>query len=324
MAFAPFGKCLRLLVADKAGIVYYFPTQGPADKTTDSFLEDSTHTSSTRPNGLIKEPIEVYDGTEVTEDGEYGPVLGHFGMITDMAVNWKYNRVLTGDRDGRIKISRLPNSWIMEGSGFHGHEGVTRVAWADNIILAGGWDGKLVTWDTTGGDVLSEFCMEGSEYRSVGDKDNEREEAQVGKIITGLAVRNEDGLVAAVWGKGKLDFVSLKDRKLSEQIYHGVVPEILDGISEVSWTKKGYLLVAKIKTPFIEVFSVTREYGEEVKVAFAGDYEWLRSSSTLSLIDSTATAHYSATLEKFGALRKREYEEDWKGKKKRRTDEVSL
>lgn len=109
-----------IILADKAGDVYLFSTSNP------------------------------------TEDGRF--VLGHLSMLLDVLVTHDQKYVITTDRDEKIRISMLPNSYNILSYCLRHTKFVTNICELphdNNILVSAGGDGLLILWDyTVGKDLL--------------------------------------------------------------------------------------------------------------------------------------------------------------------------
>lgn len=289
IAFTPGPDKPQIIIADKTGDIYALPVI----KTSES--EVTT--------------ISVGDHADSAQAGPYGPIFGHYGVVTDIDVHKKGLRILSGDRDGRIKISRWPDGWIMEGTGYYGSQGVTRVAWIGDRVIAGGWEGKIVMWGESGGDVLSQVELVNGSTANTSCTDC---------IITSLTLRESDGLIAAVWGDGNLELLAVVGDRLEKCTCTGYT-EICSRVTEVFWNIDGYLFLSRDCKPFVIVLSISQSTdGKKVTMAKADDaFKWVQ---TASFEPQVAKAELTTPLERFSLLRKREFQENWKGKgiKKRR------
>nr|KAG5691967.1 hypothetical protein BaRGS_011358 [Batillaria attramentaria] len=87
---------LTVLVGDKSGDVYSFPTVAEETKGGDEKVKDG-------------DDSEVKDEDERQGKGQL--LLGHLSMLLDMCLAGRDTYIVTSDRDEKIRISNFPNAY---------------------------------------------------------------------------------------------------------------------------------------------------------------------------------------------------------------------
>lgn len=129
-----------LLVGDKFGDVYSVPLL-----SKDALVLSSSEAAK-----------------ESKESKNIEPILGHVSMLVDMTLveNNGKQYVITADRDEHIRVSRYPQSFIVERWLFGHKEFVSSlcvIPWATEILVSGGGDDFLAVWNWTTGELLQKF-----------------------------------------------------------------------------------------------------------------------------------------------------------------------
>ncbi|KAL7070529.1 hypothetical protein ACQ4LE_010567 [Meloidogyne hapla] len=106
------------------------------------FLNNETVFVSNRFGSLFKFEIsesKISNGFEL---------LGHFSMLLDFCISPNGKFVLTADRDEKIRISRFPQTFVIEGFCFGHTSFVKSIACIDdNKLISGGGDSIIYLWD---------------------------------------------------------------------------------------------------------------------------------------------------------------------------------
>lgn len=122
-----------LILADKFGDVYAVPLNESSDLSSD---KDSAK-----------------------------PILGHVSMLVDLVVVKDEDGkqfIITADRDEHIRVSRYPQSYVIERWLFAHHEFVSQLCilpWAPNVLLSGGGDDFLCVWKWSTGELLQKINL---------------------------------------------------------------------------------------------------------------------------------------------------------------------
>lgn len=123
-----------LVLADKFGDVYGAPLTG-----TDAVL------------------------TEGAEDSKIEPMLGHVSMLVDIKAVQKDDGkqyIITADRDEHIRVTRYPQSYVIERWLFGHTEFVSVIEtlpWDRNQLVSAGGDDFVAHWNWTTGELLQTF-----------------------------------------------------------------------------------------------------------------------------------------------------------------------
>ncbi|RPB05946.1 hypothetical protein L873DRAFT_1796817 [Choiromyces venosus 120613-1] len=159
-----------LLVADKFGDVYSLP-----------LLPEATP-AATPPTTTPKDSEAKRHRTEIAHDllFTHKLLLGHVSMLTDLASittttpeGQKRKYVITADRDEHIRVSRYPQSWVIEGFCLGHGAFVSKVLvpeWAPLEVLSGGGDTWLGRWRWADGKCLQKVEVGGVLEEIVGKR----------------------------------------------------------------------------------------------------------------------------------------------------------
>lgn len=116
-------------------------------------------------------------------------LLGHFATVTTIAKGKKY--IASGDREGRIRVSRFPDAFVIQSFCLGHSEFVTSLTWTgvSERLLSSGGEGCVRLWDSTTGDEIA--CL------NVGEIDVVRECVKEEVVITSIALhpQNEDAFL---------------------------------------------------------------------------------------------------------------------------------
>jgi tRNA (guanine-N(7)-)-methyltransferase subunit TRM82 len=170
----------HLIVGDKFGDVYELPlhpTEGwvPPKRKAEKFFEPSASelTVHTRGNLQALKQQKEQKMKAIEKEGlgfEHRMLLGHVSLLTDVQmatseVNGRQRTyVLTADRDEHVRVSRYPQSHIIEGYCLGIREFVSRscvLPWASNLVAVGTGEPSLRIYEWLSGRLLS---MDGFEH----------------------------------------------------------------------------------------------------------------------------------------------------------------
>ena len=119
---------------------------------------------------------DVYSMTsDRGEEGEEaGPrlMLGHLSQLLDMAVTRDGKRLLTADRDEKIRVSMFPDCFNIDNFCLGHTEFVTSIALSscdEARLVSGSGDGTIRCWDLTSGEERG--CHDVTEDISEADRD---------------------------------------------------------------------------------------------------------------------------------------------------------
>lgn len=156
-----------ILLADKFGDVYALPLLPPPSETKSRTQPTEKPTAAQ----LAKEERERLaeakrKRTQISHDLPFTAqlLLGHVSMLVDILAITLPNKegrdrtyVLTADRDEHIRVSRYPQSFVIEGFCL-GHEAFVSTllvpSWDKMQLVSGGGDEFLLRWDWRSGSVL--------------------------------------------------------------------------------------------------------------------------------------------------------------------------
>nr|CAD2124860.1 unnamed protein product [Meloidogyne enterolobii] len=117
------------------------------------FLNNESVLVSNRFGSLFK--FEISE-SKISEGVE---LLGHFSMLLDFCISPNGKFVLTADRDEKIRISRFPQAYVIEGFCFGHSSFVKSIAfYGDNKLISGGGDSIIYVWDLNLFKCISTSC----------------------------------------------------------------------------------------------------------------------------------------------------------------------
>eukprot|EP00051_Salpingoeca_urceolata_P012769 m.158282 g.158282 ORF g.158282 m.158282 type:complete len:400 (+) comp17597_c0_seq4:24-1223(+) len=128
----------------------------------DSWLVLSERAISKRPTAMTTcaQDAIVADKTgeiyrfSVTEPQREGELIaGHVSMVLDLAMSSERDRIISADRDDRVRVSRYPRAWNIESFCFGHKEFVTSVCavpHVDPLLVSGSGDGTVRLWEAAG------------------------------------------------------------------------------------------------------------------------------------------------------------------------------
>mmetsp|Transcript_11563 Transcript_11563/g.48082 ORF Transcript_11563/g.48082 Transcript_11563/m.48082 type:complete len:281 (-) Transcript_11563:2942-3784(-) len=139
----------------------------PKRLTSVSIVPNTDHALvSDKAGDLWRLKLET-DGPDVVtiEDVEGGtnePILGHFSVLTDFDVAER--AVATADRDNKIRISRLPEAFVIDAFLLGHRESIAQVKFvSSSLLVSSSLDGTVRLWDRNSMDQIDEIELEGEE-----------------------------------------------------------------------------------------------------------------------------------------------------------------
>ena len=134
----------------------------------------------------------VSTGARVSDEEDTCPVLvlGHLSQLLDIIVSHDGDRLLTADRDEKIRVSRFPNCYNIDNYCLGHTEFVTTLALTRGSrvnVISGSGDGTIRLWDYTTGEEV--FCCDTT--KNIHDED--RDAADVTESKNEEDMDTEDG-----------------------------------------------------------------------------------------------------------------------------------
>ncbi|KAI8918296.1 WD40-repeat-containing domain protein [Powellomyces hirtus] len=169
-------------------------------------------------------------------------ILGHVSLLTSMTLTQDGKYLLTGDRDEKIRVSRYPLAFEIEQFCL-GHKlfvsSLHIPAFAPDVLLSGGGDPFLLTWDFMAGKILQQIPLQ---------------EADEPVAVSAIVSHPQTKVVAVVLEKSKnvlmFNASNARDLQLLQKI---TLPT--DALS-VTFTDEGHLLIAlapRAEGPLVEL-----------------------------------------------------------------------
>ncbi|XP_059149879.1 tRNA (guanine-N(7)-)-methyltransferase non-catalytic subunit wdr4-like isoform X2 [Physella acuta] len=133
-----------VVIADKAGDVYSFPV----------LLEEGVTQKGDADPGREGKKNNSPD-EEVCEGGSL--VLGHLSMLLDMILVTKDSRIITSDRDEKIRVSQYPDAYVIESFCLGHSKFVISLAFDEDSqsIISGSGDSTVKLWSLSGQELFS-------------------------------------------------------------------------------------------------------------------------------------------------------------------------
>uniref|UniRef100_A0A915EBD1 tRNA (guanine-N(7)-)-methyltransferase non-catalytic subunit n=1 Tax=Ditylenchus dipsaci TaxID=166011 RepID=A0A915EBD1_9BILA len=113
------------------------------------------HFDKTDANILISDRagyIRRYQVDQLSEAKESEELLGHLSMLLDFCLSPDGRFILTADRDEKLRISRYPQTFVIEQFCLGHTSFVSSVACFSNLAITSGGDGTVRFWDMNSGE----------------------------------------------------------------------------------------------------------------------------------------------------------------------------
>lgn len=301
IAFAP---CGTLVVGDAFGDVFRLPQSGTVDTRDD-------------------------------DSGDDARALGHFSTVTTVCVT--DGMIATADRDARIRISRWPNTFVIETFCMGHADAITALS-----VVTGGWvsgaaDGVVKLWDESGrcratvdvveagvplriarnDGVVSACSHEKGEEKDNGEKDADMEKPIVSTVAVCGTKRNR--VVFAVDGSRSIYVLSGVNEGRLENCRQ--LTTFDDTVSGVSVDGDGMIWVSlssRVELSWIRMKDVQDDNGDMV-----ADKGTVKIVCEERLEKSKGNGGEGAGEGRFVWLakqRKRAMTDEWKGKKRKHVE----
>uniref|UniRef100_A0A7S1THT1 WD repeat-containing protein 4 homolog n=1 Tax=Compsopogon caeruleus TaxID=31354 RepID=A0A7S1THT1_9RHOD len=105
--------------------------------------------------------LATISGESNEEEESEAPWMGHFGLVTCISLG--VGRVASGDREGKIRVSRYPDSFVIDSFCLGHKTAVSCVSFVDDsacLLLSGDASGHVCLWDASNGDLLDEKILD--------------------------------------------------------------------------------------------------------------------------------------------------------------------
>lgn len=113
---------------------------------------------------LSKEPLILASSEAAKESKSTSiePILGHVSMLVDLTIGEADNKqyVITADRDEHIRVSKFPESYVVERWLFGHTEFVSALLvlpWSNQTLVSGGGDDFVAIWNWTTGELYQKL-----------------------------------------------------------------------------------------------------------------------------------------------------------------------
>ncbi|KAI9216994.1 WD40-repeat-containing domain protein [Blastocladiella britannica] len=240
-------------------------------------------------------PLRLQSGTTSTKPGDDGKIIaGHVSMVTACKLVANGTRLLTADRDEKVRVSRYPASFVVEGwllshSQFVAH--IAPIGASETVATAGG-DDWVGLWDWRSATLLARGDLRGSlglDAAPAATKEESTTTAAAPKIAVRALVSHTDHIAAVVEGldrvvvfrgatSGTLDL----DRVVTVPAAIGqVLTAAYDAAGRLWLGGVGGLCVVDPKTHAVTAVPVSAGFGADAEVPVIADiyqYETLRKS----------------------------------------------
>lgn len=276
----------EVVVADAFGDVYKLPIIGPINLRQDS----------AQGSALL---------------------LGHFSTVTTLALCG--SMIATADRDNKLRVSRFPDSFVIQSFCLAHEEFITCVRWiGTDRLVSGAGDGTVRLWNAANGQLLETLHVR----EHVSGEPTDVNAVKVSSVVTCIDVfpDNPDIAVIAVYNANyALVVTGLLSSSL--RVYSAFRLEEGNSITGIGFDEKCHLWVSLSSDS-----SIVREYSLsgldklepkfELKGTMQVAYDDQAKSKETSL-EKDATSPSVMRFDWLNQQRKREMVEDWKGKKRK-------
>lgn len=232
-------------------------------------------------------------------------LLGHFSLVTDLSVLG--NKVATCDRDNRVRVSRFPDSFVIENFLLAHQDFVTSLDWISDVrLLSASGDGKVFVWDFTNDSVEP-----AAQFQLPIDPSNST-------IIINAVVNpsNRDIVVVAVDNSPKLYVLMGTSR--GDELKLGCVHTMRDHkpVNGAFFASDGTLWASTQDCYQIERIRVTlSQAGGNIEQVALEQIECMKLSHNEGAVSDSNAAHARTQWLKY--LRRKPIVENWKGKKRK-------
>lgn len=132
-------------------------------------------------------------------------ILGHFSTVTSLAL--KDSLIASADRDAKLRISRFPDSFVIESFCIAHQDFITCVQWIGaKRIISGAGDGTLRCWNAADGSLLNTVDIRDHIARHSNEENTRKENVVVVCIET--IPGNDDVVIIGLYKKNFLIILS--------------------------------------------------------------------------------------------------------------------
>ncbi|EKX55364.1 hypothetical protein GUITHDRAFT_99147 [Guillardia theta CCMP2712] len=162
------GKDKEVMVSggnDKRLVVWQLPEMKVASKTVTDKKVVSVVLDEERRRVVFAEIAgEVFQKPIDDLDSKAEHLLGHISSLTDMRISPSGSRLLTSDRDEKVRISNFPHAFEIEAFCLGHTELVTCIETftlaEEELLLSGGADGSVRLWSVKDGSLLDTYMID--------------------------------------------------------------------------------------------------------------------------------------------------------------------
>lgn len=244
-------------------------------------------------------------------------LLGHFSTVTTLAL--KGSMIATADRDNKLRVSRFPDSFVVQSFCLAHEEFITCVRWiGSDRLISGAGDGTIRLWNAADGQLLETVQLR----EHVSDKPSDSNAVKVSPVVTCVEVYpdNPDIAVIAVY---RANYVLVATGLLSSRLRIHCAFRFEEGncITGIGFDEKCHLWVSlSSDSNSVRVYSLRGLETSEPRFELKGTMQVEHDDQTQSEETSLEKGATSLSVMRFDWLnqqRKREMVEDWKGKKRK-------
>lgn len=247
------------------------------------------------------------------------PLVGHYSMITDMSLSPKF--IATSDRDNKIRVSNYPKSFDIQSFCLGHVDFVARIIWVDELrLLSGGGDTYIRLWNALNGAELSSVSIR----HSLSERTQASFDESVGCVVIGISTHPQNRDIAVVV-LHKFSCLIVIEGITSNNLHISKLLSVSDVqggnnavLTGALFDQKGQLWVSVRDTPIVCAYTFP---GTPCDEKFTSPVEKFEVPAPSKHAQGKISDHeFQSTGDWLSGLRKKQFIECWKGKKRKRVD----